>query len=254
MVAGRPGFLQPDDLRIPDPRYAASVRFFADPMSAQRHVCAHLLSEPECHGWALVDPTLRDHFDPEDGEDRYGLAIGQDPPRMRALCRAFANTLARAQVEAARLGWLVESPGVMVSLSPRGVLTTFRTSGREIVLLTSYLPLLGSAAIVERTRTQPQRLLRDSAGGMRSGRRARLLSPRERRQKQRHERAWGTQEKLYYYVFKNAVQYIHDHHHQPEETGAKRKDFALLKSRLPPRSRLKFRDWIELVEPNGARP
>jgi hypothetical protein len=85
--------------------------------------------------------------------------------------------------------------------------------------------------------------------GMRSGRSAAcIFSPRENRRKQRREALWTREERLYYRVFRPCIQFIRKSHHRCRDLCGRliRCDYALLKDRLPPRSRLSYEDWLRL--------
>jgi hypothetical protein len=87
--------------------------------------------------------------------------------------------------------------------------------------------------------------------GMRSGRhghRDRELIERERLARQRREAAWTPAQRLYYRVFKPAVQFVKRCQHRCRDMLGRetRGDYALLKNVLPHLSQLKLDDWLAM--------
>ena len=238
--------------QMPDPaRPEVAVRIFGDGNAAIAHLCDHVLTAPECDGWAVVMPCYEAVLDPGDGEARWHYArIAQETHGTSAqrLYELYSDSIAADAADARRLGWLKTESGVTVTLGTSGVLVIIEAvGGRCRAVTTAFLPGQGCARAVRESVGEPgvgRALRRESSG--RSCNHRPGDSPREEQQRQGRESDYTGDERLYYYVFKPAVQFIRNQYHSQYDMLGNRcgNDYALLKEVLPRRSGLKYRDWL----------
>jgi hypothetical protein len=242
--------------RMPHPDGRAEVPIFDDWQSACVHLQRHLLTAPECHAWAMVDPEIAAVVDLDDFRARWSWAqegIATRGASLQGLYERFCRAVRRASGDAARLGWKTSHGGVMIALGTEGILMVIATT-----LKTAFLPGQGDpAAVVSAAESGGPRP--DSpvpkARGMRSGRGG-SAGPDSRRDRERRDRQadWSESQRLYYGVFRPSVQFIRSQYHRGLDVRGRRlSDYGLLKPVLPPLSRLKYHDWLELRE-TAQRP
>lgn len=262
---------------VKDPSGGASIDVFGNPSTALGHVRDHLLTAPECEGWVLVSPKYRDVVDPADGDARWRLGVEADGGGGEAtgrMYKLYAEAIGEALREAWRLAWWVgfedveaavrESgvassgarSGASAALGTSGVLVMFeRRHGLRRVVVTAYLPGLGTAALVERSRqgaTGLSGLPREAGHGMRSSRN-RCGGPtgtREDRDRVRRESAWTREQRLFFRVFRPALRFVRRsrfHASDPMRRDVGRdgpsNEYALLRSKLPSVRSLTFERW-----------
>lgn len=229
------------------------VSVFGDTGRAIAHLRDHLLTAPECEAWAVVIPQYSSLLDPTDGKSRfrYCESITESASNGQPLYDLYKAAIVEASDEAAVLHWYCSEGQVTVALGTSGVLILI-----EGVLKTALLPGQGSA---EATRQSHERIV-EGFGlprevGMRSGRpgKWRPVTERETRDRERREESWPHETRLYYRVFRPAVQFIKKcHHHNRNMFGEWRhQDYALLKDILPPRSNLKLEQWQSMRKACG---
>lgn len=269
---------------IPHPAQPGiEVRFFRDWQAACMHLRDHLLTAPECKGWAVVAPQYRQVLDPDDGDARWRYsdqAFETQGASAQDLYDVYCRACGRDARDAARLGWVATQGEGIVALGTSGILLVIenqavpahpdgaRTPGageasRTVrgVVVTAFLPGLGNPQAVRKgadSRYASAGLVRES--GMRSGRADSLshdprLSKREQLRRLRIRANWSRDERLYYTVFRPAVQFIRRCHHQHRDMFGRfyRRDYALLKDFLPARSRLQYTDWLVLRDQSQQR-
>lgn len=232
---------------IPHPaRGGAAVPLFADWQTACAHLRDHWLTAPECEAWALVAPAYTSLLDPGDADTRYRYAeqartsAGSSAQALYDLCVAAVATEAG---DAARLHWTQDSGRVTAAMGTSGVVMLI-----EGVVRTAFLAGQGDPQATkqgQRQRLERRGLPRERPlrSGLRGGDRHSLG---ERRCP--WEDKWSAEERLYYRVFRPAVQLVKRAHHRSRDMlgGIVRADYALLKGLMPPRSRLKYEDWLQL--------
>jgi hypothetical protein len=227
------------------------VPLFRTWQDAVRHLCDHVLTAPECHGWLIVLPGYFEIIDPDNFDARKRYAAAAEQTRgvsAQPLYDLYALAVRVAALDSACLGWCNTDADVAVALGTSGVLLVIQGA----YLRTAFLSGQGDAAAVreswEAAGAGAGVLSRER--GMRSGRPGRSAGAREhdRPGRQRAEERWSAEERLYYYVFRPAVQFIRSRYHASRDlTGHWLDcDYALLKPVLPPFSRLKLADWQEL--------
>ncbi len=238
------------------PRRAGRVRVFATDEKARAHLRDHLLTAPESAAWANVVPECRDLARPENARGRYRLAkalMGGDPEVFGRLYQAYVRTIMATCRAAVALDWCAEADGVEVFFATNGVLVlTRRGVNGDAVVKTSYIPGQGCAEAVGATSLDvDQAIRREAPGGMRRGRPV----PREERTRARRELRWGNSERQFYRVFRPALQFIRAAHmDQPLDCrwsgGAafNRREYALLKAKLPRCSMLNYDHWRTLAD------
>ena len=159
---------------------------------------------------------------------------------------------AGASGDAARLGWKNWRGGVTIALGTEGILMVIANT-----LKTAFLPGQGDPeAVVSAAESGGPRS--DSptprTRGMRSGRGGVPGWTREDRDRWHRQSDWSESQRLYYGVFRPAVQLIRSQYHRGLDVPGRRlSDYGLLKAVLPPMSRLKYHDWLELRE-TAQRP
>ncbi|MBI4704883.1 MAG: hypothetical protein HY744_27580 [Deltaproteobacteria bacterium] len=241
------------------------VRVFRSPEAALSHVRDHLLTAPECEGWALVAAGYAAIVDPFDAEARWRYCLEMHSSAGNScadLYGLYASAIATALGDAWRLKWWVEvdrpAARVAAALGTAGLLVMLEArDGQPPCVLTAYLPGLGAA---ERVRAWASRgadagpcdLLREGGTGMRRRRgEDGALGRRERLAQERREGAWGPERRLFHRVFRPAVQFVRRSHYLASDplTGLRhqgRGEYALLKGKLPSTRSLTFEAWCTL--------
>ncbi len=232
---------------IPHPaRGGVAVQLFADWQTACAHLRDHWLTAPECEAWALVAPAYTALLDPSDADARYRYAeqgrttAGLSAQPLYDLCVA---AVAAEAGDAARLHWIQDHGRVTAAMGTSGVVLLIENVVRTAFLAGQGDPQAtkeGQRQRLERRGLPRERPLRSRRqGGDPHG-------PPQRRCP--WEGKWSVEERLYYRVFRPAVQLVKRAHHRSRDMlgGIVRADYALLKGLLPTRSRLKYEDWLEL--------
>jgi hypothetical protein len=226
---------------VPHPAEPArGVTFFADWRRAVEHLIDHVLTSPECEGWAIVAPQLGQHVDPADGLARTRLAQSARESKgveVQALFDLYQQEAAEASRQAHILGWYTKNESCFVALGVSGVFVLVDGD----VVVTTYLPGQGDAEAV--TQSDDSRHLRRERHPMR-----RAAPPEEDRR--RREAAWTDEERLFYRVFRPAVQFIRSQHHRARglDGRLRKADAALLKDCLPRMSELRLDGWRSMRE------
>ncbi|RMG36281.1 MAG: hypothetical protein D6725_10920 [Planctomycetota bacterium] len=223
---------QPRAIELPQCAYSP-LKVFASREKALEHIASHILGEGESAAWAVV---LGD-------DDLVGGDLGD--PRFRhrvhnALCResdafdrwygVYSRVIELNLRDACELDWKAvrhESDGwVGVALGTCGVVIVAENG----TVLTAFLP--------QQTEETPK-LLRGKRS-MRGG--------RDKIIPHRHAERWGREERLYFRVFKPAVQFLRRAQTEWFEAGGgmlpRSNDYAMLKDRVPRTSRMTLRKWL----------
>jgi len=240
---------------VPHPaRGGVQVPFFSDWQSACQHLRDHLLTAPECHGWLLVAPDYGQIVDPDNPDARWSYAEQAAAAAGRAaqpLYDLYCSAVSQDAEDAAQLGWHRSQGRMTVCLGTSGILAVI---GQAVT--TAFLPGQGTpeGTLAGREPDQQQGLPRER--GMRSGRpgrRDQKMSDRDRQVREQREAAWSRSQRLYYRVFKPAVQSVKQCHHRNRNMYGKlvRSDYALLKDALPHLSQFKYEDWAALRQRCG---
>ncbi len=243
---------------------ARTVRIFDTWELACDHLQSHLLTEPECRAWALVIPEIRNLVELEEPESRWAYsqkAKQTEGGAAQKLYDAFSQSVRTAAGEAHRLKWFNFRPvsswkTVTVALGTAGILMVV-----ESWLKTAFLPGQGEPQAVREQQEQGG-LRRDATArrgrNMRSGRPGlRAAADRDEQDQLLREQNWSDTQKLFYGVFRPAVQFIRSRYHvEIDARGLVRHgDYGLLKDVLPPMSHLKYEDWLALrqrAQPPGS--
>jgi len=138
-----------------------------------------------------------------------------------------------------------------VSFGTSGIVTIIEQTVR-----TAFLPGQGSPEATSASQDPDQQQGLPRERGMRSGRpgrRDQKTSDRDRQIREQREAAWSRSQRLYYRVFKPAVQSVKQSHHRNRNMYGKliRGDYALLKDVLPHLSQFKYEDWLALRQRCG---
>ncbi len=219
------------------------VGLFASWERAIEHLCDHVLTDPECRAWAMVLDEPDALPGAEDALARQEIvrqARETAGSSAQGLYDLYAGAIRQASRDATTLGWHNSESRVTVALGSAGVL--FVIDGPLVV--TAMLPGQGHGETVRAARGSADRLL-PRERGMRSGRPGRSLPRREERRRQQRQQNWTGEERLYYEVFRPAVQFIRSRYHSYRDAGGRllRCDYALLKAVLPPCSELSLEGW-----------
>lgn len=228
---------------IPAPEPAAAgAKVFATPADACRHLCDHVLVEPECFAWAAILPdwagllgekrarrkrhnerTRLDHTEGESGQGLYD---------------AFATALRDDAADADRLHWMEvwypppEAPPefrpTAVYLGTRAMVMVFEKLSAGWVLKTAFIPEQGdpreTVRARENRRPRANQVPRRDAG-----------HPREQHRREELEAEWSADERFFYRVFKPAVKFLRHHHGVRNVAPGRALDrhYGLLYDRLP---------------------
>ena len=232
----------------------AALMVFATWEQAVQHLCDHLLSAPECHGWVILVPRVREIVAPD--ADRARLRYCQNAwetqgRSSQALYDLYAQEIIRTLQDARQLQWHCPSGGAVIAFGTSGVLVVVEhQQGTQHVVKTAFLPGFGNPGTVVKSRDANGRevgLRRESqAAGPALSRRKRCA--RDERAHERRMARWTGEERLYYMVFRVALRTIRSWHYVrcPGRTSNRLGDYARLKDVLPPRSALKFDQWQAL--------
>jgi hypothetical protein len=230
---------------------ARRVQVFPDLASARAHVRDHLLTAPECEAWALIAPGYAKVIVP--GEDRQRLEIarhlednpeGAFLPLFEVYCRALAAETADATI----LGWVADSAarGVTVMLGTGAVLCLIEDPPSGPVVRTAFIPGTGEPeAVLSAKRDDQGNLPRE-----RSQRHQGTIASRRSERRKRQERGWEDRfswpERVYYSVFRPAVQFLRKQYLRNRDYQGRiiRHDYAMLKDVLPSCSQLKYESWL----------
>ena len=240
---------------VPHPaRPGDSAPFFSDWQSALQHLRDHLLTAPECHAWLLVAPGYGEIVDPDNADARWSYVHQAETSAGRAaqpLYDLYRSAVSQDAEDAAGLGWHRSAGPMTVCLGTNGILAIIERS-----VTTAFLPGQGTAetTLASKEPDRQRGLPRES--GMRSGRvgrRDQKTSDRDRQIREQREAAWSRSQRLYYRVFRPAVQFVKQCHHRNRNMYGKltRSDYALLKDALPHLSQFKYEDWIALRQRCG---
>ncbi len=231
---------------------ARIVRVFDTWESACEHLQSHLLTDPECRAWVLVIPEICELIELEEPASRrayYQRVKQTEGGAAQTLYDAFSQSVRTAAGEAYRLRWFASRRDsstriVTVALGTTGILMVVETW-----LLTAFLPGHGDPQAV-RQQQEHGGMRKDAAERarpcIRSGR-SRRAGPNDHDKRARLTRqgSWSESEKLYYLVFKPAVQFIRSQYY--DELGSRgehhRGDYGLLKDVLPRMSQLGYDQW-----------
>lgn len=243
--------------RVRHPADGSEVSIFDSWSSACVHLQRHVLTAPECHAWAVVVPEMADLFDPDDARGRWSLAqrtLEFDGGPIVTIYGLFCRTVRAASADAVRLGWSVTAEGVTVALGTDGLLMVFASPPKRTVLETAFFPGQGDpASVVSAAGWAEPRPDSHSprTGGMRSGRRGSKAGPGRDQAMHERQTGWSSSQKLYYGVFRPAVQFIRSQYHRGLDARGRRRlnDYGLLKDVLPRMSQLKYDTWLNLRDP-----
>lgn len=226
---------------LPHPSEAGrQAPFFHSTQAALHHLRDHVLTAPECEGWMVVSPPINAHLDLTDGRQRaaYVQAAEQSGgPSAQPVFDLYRQAAADACRDAATLNWHATLGRDTVALGTSGVFVLLEDG----CVQTAYLPGQGSAEAVQTSRTGLPGVLPRDRGLMR---RRPDRADRERRAQDQREGQWSDQERLYYRVYRPAVQFIRRRYHSNVGLdGRVRQAEGLLKAVLPTMSQLSLDDW-----------
>ncbi len=246
---------QADEMRlasITNPANGETVRFFKNWEKACQHLEDHVLSSPECEAWRLVTPEIENLMALDD--EKLRLRLVRDARQTagvaaQALYDCYARAVDADCLDARAVGWHATRDDVTVAVGTSGVHVI--VEGRAVV--TAYLPGQGSAeatAASQRIPFSSARLARHRpmGGGILAGPHDQQ-HPKEQHLAERRYAGWTREQKLFYRVFRRALQFVMnlpDTSYDLLGRRFKKHDSALLKVVLPKRRRMKFEDWMEL--------
>ncbi len=218
------------------------IQVFADWEKAILHLCKHVLSAPECHGWALLMRRYRSIINPDDVEGMF--AFGKEAHATcgvsaQELFDEYAKEVEKTVVDAAILGWRNRRGHVLVGLGSSGVLVVIENG----VLKTAFFPDQGETESSAKHQSQRDIVL-PKQRRIRSGHRHRVNHETEEQRRQRWADS-SPEEQLYHLYFRPAVQFVRKQYHASLDWQGEPQtvDYALLKDVLPRCSKLKFDSW-----------
>jgi hypothetical protein len=187
-----------------------SIRCFDHSDNALEHLDKHVLSKPECQGWALLFGSVYDEIV---GANRHAYAntIQNKPSEAQSLYDRYAEAIQRALNDASSLDW-IEHPevGDMAALGLDGVAVYVEvdTRGDDQQVKTAFLPGLGDSETTDEDRDAP--LARETEGS--------LLEEDKRMERSWRERTegWSRAETIYYTLFRRARSFIQNKHYRPQ--------------------------------------
>lgn len=228
---------------------------FASEELALEHVRDHLLTAPECFGWALIadlESQVGLEFQARRRAARQ-LKAREEPSQ--GLYELLCEVVARVFKDAACSGWSVEGASgeeLLVAYGFDGVLVIVQ----QRVVTTAFLPGLGYAERTLAARGRDTDLPREM--GMRSrGRRRRATRKtydserRERRREGAHRepRYESRLEEIFHKVFKPSWDFVREQDSYAFDMCGQRLtvgcDYGLLNQVLPRRT-LRYADWLRL--------
>lgn len=214
--------------------------FFVNEQKALEHLQNHLLTSPENEAWALVLADLGQAEIAETLKDSEAcfrlirLAGEAGAAAVSEYLEAYRKAVNQGCVEARKLGWWAQDRWVAVAIGTTAVFALFENS----VLRTAYIP---AQAVKNRKREPGTVTPLPPAHKMRKPRE----KERDRKAAER-EAQWTALERIYYKLFRPAVQFIRSRYHTwVSLNGQKWDDIALLKDRLPRMSQLSYAKWYE---------
>lgn len=222
------------------------VRLFDGWDAAVDHVARHLLSEPEGAAWRLVEPRLDGLA--EGARHAWRERLFREASRTRGvvlqpLYDLYAEVIRRGIAEARHLGWSAPPDQPVTFLSLDGLVGVATRSAGEVTLTTAYLAGQATGHAVLRGREDGRkRPWRDCERPLR----AQLRELREKKsapelkKQERRVASWSREQRVYFDVFRPAVQVVRSMQYDHVRG---RNDAALLKSRLPHLSQLRFEMW-----------
>jgi hypothetical protein len=234
---------------VTDPgRRESRVPAFRCAEDALRHLLDHVVTHPECCAWALVLPQYDALLDWRDADARWRFAaeaLATSGDSAQALYDLYREAVDSDAQGAGRLRWFVRRGSVTVALGTRGILLVVERD----VLVTAFLPGQGDPRRVVRTQRQGADgqsapvLPREGRGRWRGN--PGWEHPRESRRRLEVEERWTPAERLYYRVFRPAVQFVRATSYDTSGMlGRPLRDYGLLRRCLPRMSRLRLQDWL----------
>lgn len=263
---------------------------FANPQQLIRHLIFHVLSPPESHAWGLVwrgrfdclsaEPAaektcfrLRNlsgltdaNLETDRPDERSGLALpvaatSDLASLFQELMHTYQEEIERVQIRSQRLRWMTYRGGEAIHFDPYGIVLICFHRESKPVALTAFIPGATSADGVLRSREAPNDT--HARVGGRSGMRRRGGPDQgdiRQRMNERRSADWNADQKIFYLVFRPALQFIRRRQpgapvpgvsgdvgiplgarNEPRRRG--RVEMAEVKAALPPMSQLNYEGW-----------
>lgn len=219
------------------------VRIFGTVESAVEHIRKHVLTEPDCLAWPLVDPETSGELGLDDGRRRARMLQQSKRPDadMQSIYDFYADVISSESKQAAELGWVFADSEQCLCLGTSGLLTVIQKN-----VVTAFFADMQEYNELEKE----QRLssgFRLNRRPMRRSKTATQSKIRESRRRRAQLKNRTLDEQIYHNLFRKTVKFVRSFQPHPlkEERGRKGQ-YWKLQCRLPRLSRLKFRDWIEL--------
>lgn len=242
--------LRTHDTNTPTARreFAERVHLFDDQQAALEHLRDHPLTSPESQGWALVFEAQGDVYAELVGGEHFA-ARARLSDRMFAcaehaqpLYDAYAESIARALDDAARLGWHARGAfGDVLALGCDGVLVILQTRRGMSRVVSAYLPGLGVQGVHEDNRGS---LLLREADPMRD---EALEHPREAKKRAQQRAKMTPEQRLFHDVVRPVLKKLKQERNSIKiERQRERRD---LLSCVEGQHKLRrFEQWQALVE------
>ena len=230
------------------PNALGAVQGFPTAVEAVCHLCDHVLTAPECHGWNLVLGGWDELFDQADQRWKYARqATTSDGASAQELYDDYCCAAQRSMDESSATNWWVVDGDTLATFSTNGVLVVAHLMS-EPTIATIFLPGQGHGVLVGRGDSRGTTPLpRECRRRMRSG------QHRIGRPDRADSAEWGREERLFFRVFRPAVQFIKRCHFDAMDYQLRRRkhEYALLKKKLPATNGMTFEWWQALREEGG---
>lgn len=253
-------------LRMPDPNIPTPAQAFANAEKAAEHLANHVLTDPETQAWRLIEPRFSNYLNSDRDIAHWHKLAQERPPsaKLQPLYDIYCECVETEMHDALTLNWYkteipgqgassaTPSPGkpVCVGFGTSGVLAVFEQVRDQWVLRTAFIAGAGNPESVRerqgRAGSGPQPV---RPNGMLARRHSDdRISRRDQEIRERREQAWTLEQRIYYNVFRPALQHVFRQQLTCVGPDGKiwRRDYALLKEALTRRSRISYENWREL--------
>jgi hypothetical protein len=254
-------------------RNRPDIEFFSSWRNAVSHILNHLLTYPECLAWAELIEDLADFVDVRDDNQRFRCAreyLKEEGRYAQPLYERYKEQTQLALTDARRLGWWGESEhgnddpatagsdtigSTDESIEFLGICGIYGVAG-ENSIKTAYLAGQTSiwGKVLQEMPTAKNPLPREGRCAVKPQWR-RMKDRRARMADQKRKEKWSRLERVYYLLFRRAVQDVRCRFHDTSDMqGRREKGMAALRRRMPRMSQLDFPSWRKIWQELRERP
>lgn len=225
-----------------------TVLIFGTSESAMEHIEKHVLVDPECRAWPMIEPESAFILGLDTGRERArllqkfkkALQIRQD------IYDLYAKVIRLESKEASELHWIYHDAQETICLGTSGMLVVI-----ENCVVTAFFAGQDTT-LIEQGADAPDKLLPQNRS-MRSGRdkqsQRELAAHRSNRLSQDEQ---SPAERVYYYLFRKAVQFVRSFHPSPFSNCSGH--YWKLQDNLPRMRNLKLECWQQLRQQFDRSP